>query len=230
MYQLKQMDRSSQPRERLLQEGAEGLSDQELLAILLRTGTRQNPVSVLASKILEELGDISRLRQFSLEELQQLKGIGPTKAIEFKAMIELGRRIKYYQEVKDHQILSSRDLAKQLMLDIGGNPQEHLLALYLNTQNKIIRRKTIFIGSVNRSIAEPREILHYAIKYMATSIIIAHNHPSGVVLPSTNDIHFTNGLKKSCEIVGIHLLDHIIVGGQDYYSFREEEADWILKN
>lgn len=105
---------------------------------------------------------------------------------------------------------------------IGHEKQEHLLALYLNTQNQIIHQQVIFIGTVNRSIAEPREILHYAIKHMATSLILVHNHPSGIIHPSKNDDGVTQQMIEACNSLGIVFLDHLIVSTDDYYSYREE--------
>ena len=107
-----------------------------------------------------------------------------------------------------------------MMLDIGDKPQEHLVAIYLDTQNRVIQQKTVFIGGVRRSIAEPREILHYACHLMATSLIVVHNHPSGEAYPSRNDIDFTQKIKRSCDDLGICLLDHLIVGKSSHYSFR----------
>lgn len=118
--------------------------------------------------------------------------------------------------------MSSERLAKKMMMELGDKKQEHLVAIYLDTQNRIIEQKTIFIGTVRRSIAEPREILYYACKNMATSVIIVHNHPSGSPAPSENDLNFTEKIKRSCDTIGIVCLDHIIVGKNDYYSFREE--------
>ncbi len=109
-----------------------------------------------------------------------------------------------------------------MMLELSDQKQEHLVAIYLDTQNRIIEQRTIFIGSVRRSIAEPREILYYACKNMATSVIIVHNHPSGSPEPSENDLRFTEKIKRSCEDIGLICLDHIIVGKYQYYSFREE--------
>ena len=120
------------------------------------------------------------------------------------------------------QILGSQKLAKKMQQELGHKKQEHLVTLYLNTQNKIIHQQTIFIGSVSRSIAEPREILHYAVKHMATSIILVHNHPSGAVLPSKNDDEVTKHVKEACKLMGFILLDHLIVAEKDYYSYREE--------
>ncbi len=222
MYQIEFKEESLLPRERLMEVGAEKLSNQELLAIFIRTGTKKESVSHVSNNLLARLENLAALRELSIEELQQLTGIGKVKAIEIKAMIELGKRINQSELRLKGQVLGSEKLGQKMMQELGDKKQEHLVALYLNTQNQIISQKTIFIGSVNRSIAEPREILHYAVKCMATSLIIVHNHPSGSVDPSRNDVIFTETLKKSCETLGLVLLDHLIVGSSGYYSFREE--------
>lgn len=214
------------PRERLLNQGAEKLSNQELLAILLRTGTRKQSVFAIASQLLDRLDSLSDLREFSVQELQTLTGIGRVKAIEIKAMIELGKRINQVECRNLERVLSSEKLARRMMQELGDKKQEHLIALYLNTQNQIIRQETIFIGSVRHSIAEPREILHYAIKYMATSLIIVHNHPSGRPSPSEHDDLFTEKIKEASDLLGLVLLDHLIIGANQYYSYREE-TDFI---
>ena len=193
MYSISFQEDSLLPRERLAKEGVEALSNQELLAILLRTGTRQASVFEIAQKVLSNLSSLTDLKKMTLQELQSLSGIGRVKAIELQAMIELGHK-----------------------------KQEHLVALYLNTQNQIIHQQTIFIGSATRSIAEPREILHYAIKHMATSLILVHNHPSGAVSPSRNDDHVTKLVKEACDLMGIVLLDHLIVSHSSYFSYREK--------
>ncbi|MGT2964430.1 RadC family protein [Streptococcus acidominimus] len=222
MYKVTFKEECLLPRERLLEVGAERLSNQELLAIFIRTGTKKQPVSVVSNNLLSRIDNLAMLKELSIAELQELTGIGQVKAIEIKAMIELGRRINQSELIVEEQIVGSELLARRMIQEFGSKKQEHLVAIYLDTQNKIISQRTIFIGSVNRSIAEPREILHYAIKYMATSLIIVHNHPSGRVQPSRNDILFTKTLKKSCDILGLILLDHLIVGQSSYYSLREE--------
>lgn len=222
MYSIDFQGEALQPRERLVAVGPEKLSNQELLAIFIRTGTKNQPVSLLSNQLMAKLENLAALKELSIEELQALTGIGRVKAIEIKAMIELGKRINQSAFLLEEQILGSEKLGKRMMEELGDKKQEHLVALYLNTQNQIISQRTIFIGSVNRSIAEPREILHYAVKCMATSVIIVHNHPSGSVQPSKNDLTFTKALKKSCDTLGLVLLDHLIVSDQDYYSFREE--------
>lgn len=222
MYQIDFKEEALMPRERLLELGPERLSNQELLAIFIRTGTKKEPVSILSNNLHNQLENLAALKDLSIEELQSLTGIGRVKAIEIKAMIELGKRINQSEILLNDRILGSEKLGRKMIQEIGQQKQEHLVAIYLNTQNQVIHQKTVFIGSVNRSIAEPREILHYAVKCMATSIIIVHNHPSGSVQPSKNDLLFTENLKNSCETLGLVLLDHLIVGQKDYYSFREE--------
>ncbi|WP_175879952.1 RadC family protein [Streptococcus thalassemiae] len=222
MYSISFQEDSLLPRERLAKEGVEALSNQELLAILLRTGTRQASVFEIAQKVLSNLSSLTDLKKMTLQELQSLSGIGRVKAVELQAMIELGRRIHKHETLEMESILSSQKLAKKMQQELGDKKQEHLVALYLNTQNQIIHQQTIFIGSATRSIAEPREILHYAIKHMATSLILVHNHPSGAVAPSRNDDHVTKLVKEACDLMGIVLLDHLIVSQSSYFSYREK--------
>ena len=222
MYSISFQEDSLLPRERLAKEGVEALSNQELLAILLRTGTRQASVFEIAQKVLNNLSSLTDLKKMTLQEFQSLSGIGRVKAIELQAMIELGHRIHKHETIEMESILSSQKLAKKMQQELGDKKQEHLVALYLNTQNQIIHQQTIFIGSATRSIAEPREILHYAIKHMATSLILVHNHPSGAVSPSRNDDHVTKLVKEACDLMGIVLLDHLIVSHSSYFSYREK--------
>ena len=222
MYSISFQEDSLLPRERLAKEGVEALSNQELLAILLRTGTRQASVFEISQKVLSNLSSLTDLKKMTLQELQSLSGIGRVKAIELQAMIELGHRIHKHETLEMESILSSQKLAKKMQQELGHKKQEHLVALYLNTQNQIIHQQIIFIGSATRSIAEPREILHYAIKHMATSLILVHNHPSGAVAPSRNDDHVTKLVKEACELMGIVLLDHLIVSHSSYFSYREK--------
>ena len=222
MYSISFQEDSLLPRERLTKEGVEALSNQELLAILLRTGTRQASVFEIAQKVLSNLSSLTDLKKMTLQELQSLSGIGRVKAIELQAMIELGHRIHKHETLEMESIISSQKLAKKMQQELGHKKQEHLVALYLNTQNQIIHQQTIFIGSATRSIAEPREILHYAIKHMATSLILVHNHPSGAVVPSRNDDQVTKLVKEACELMGIVLLDHLIVSHSSYFSYREK--------
>lgn len=222
MYAIEMKADAMLPRERLRDLGAEHLSNQELLSILLRTGTKTTPVLEVANQILKNLDSLADFQHLSLQELQKINGIGYVKSIEIKAMIELAKRISKAEYVQKERIMSSERLARKMMLELSDQKQEHLVAIYLDTQNRIIEQRTIFIGSVRRSIAEPREILYYACKNMATSVIIVHNHPSGSPEPSENDLQFTPKMKRACEDIGIICLDHIVIGKYQYYSFREE--------
>ena len=187
MYSISFQEESLLPRERLVRLGAEQLSNQELLSILIRTGNKKENVFQIASIILSSVSSLTELRHMTLSELQGISGIGQVKAIELQAMIELGSRISKAENFEGERILSSQKLAKKMQQELSHKKQEHLVALYLNTQNQIIHQQTIFIGSLTRSLAEPREILHYAIKHMATSLILVHNHPSGATRPSRDD-------------------------------------------
>ena len=222
MYHIVFQESGLLPRERLLTEGPDKLSHQELLSILLRTGNKNKPVYEIAQDLLGSLKNLKELASMSFQELKEVPGIGKVKAIELLAAIELGKRIQTSEVIETEQIMSSQKLAKMMQQKIGHEKQEHLLALYLNTQNQIIHQQVIFIGTVNRSIAEPREILHYAIKHMATSIILVHNHPSGIIHPSKNDDGVTQQMIEACNCLGIVFLDHLIVSTDDYYSYREE--------
>lgn len=222
MYTIEMQAEALLPRERLKLLGAEQLSNQELLAILLRTGTKASSVLEVANHILQHLESLADFQHLSLQELQQIQGIGVVKSIEIKAMIELAKRINKADYSLKERIMSSERLAQRMMLELSHQKQEHLVAIYLDTQNRIIEQKTIFIGTVRRSVAEPREILYYACKNMATSLIVIHNHPSGLAYPSENDKQFTQKIKNACETIGIVCLDHLIIGKDNYYSFREE--------
>ncbi|HAP6828223.1 TPA: DNA repair protein RadC, partial [Enterococcus faecium] len=177
---IKEVPTSSLPRERMEIYGAEALSDQELLAILLRTGQHPYSVMSIAGNLLKTFGGLASLRQATLHELEEIRGIGRVKAIEIKALIELGRRIQTDHERAAPPVRTSYELAQQLILEMKDHKQEHLVCIYLDTKNQVILKKTVFIGSLNQSVAHPREIFHYAVRYCAARIVLAHNHPSGI--------------------------------------------------
>lgn len=213
---------SSLPRERLLEYGVQALSNQELLAILLRTGSKKYNVMELSGLVLTTFPSLYELKNASLNELQQISGVGQIKAIELQAMIELGYRIHRSNQPKFGKVITSFDLAQQLIDEMKDFSQEHLLCLYLNTKNEVIYRKTLFVGSVNQSVAHPREIFREAVRCSAARIICSHNHPSGDPTPSENDRAFTRRLKQCGELMGIEILDHLVIGNAKYVSLREE--------
>ncbi|AEH47020.1 RadC family protein [Parageobacillus thermoglucosidasius] len=219
---IRDVPKDDRPRERLLSAGPESLADHELLAILLRTGTKEESVLQLAHRLLQHFEGLRLLKDASIEEITSIKGIGTTKAVQILAAIELGRRIHRLVNNDRYVIRSPEDGAKYVMEDMRFLSQEHFVAIYLNTKNQVIYRKTIFIGSLNASIVHPREVFKEAIKRSAASIICAHNHPSGDPTPSREDIDVTKRLAECGRIIGIELLDHLIIGDQKFVSLKEK--------
>ncbi|MCM3715095.1 RadC family protein [Halalkalibacter oceani] len=210
------------PRERLLTEGARALSNQEILAILLRTGTKQESVLQLAQRLLTAFDGISMLKEAAIEELCLVKGIGQAKAVELAAAVELGRRLHSLQPDERYVIRSPEDVANYVMEDMRFLLQEHFDCLYLNTKNQVLHRKTIFIGSLNASIVHPREVFKEALRRSAASVVCLHNHPSGDPTPSREDIDVTKRLHEAGKVLGIEVLDHVIIGDRRYISLKEK--------
>ncbi|MER2175307.1 MAG: DNA repair protein RadC [Carnobacterium sp.] len=221
MNLVKEVPIQSRPRERLEHYGEKALANHELLAILLRTGTKGTNVITLALAMLNQFEDLYYLKTASCQELMTVAGIGRIKAIELKAAIELGTRISQASQIKIGQITSSTKAGEMLLLEMRGLQQEHLVVLYLNTKNEIIKKETIFIGGLNSSIAHPREIFRGAVRYSAARMIVGHNHPSGNPEPSEADIQFTRRMSECGELMGIDLLDHIIIGEKEFISLKE---------
>lgn len=221
MQRFENVPQQSRPRERMESFGAKALANHELLAILLRTGTKEMNVMQLAMQVLANYDDLFMFRHTSLEELIEIRGIGRAKAIEILAAIELGSRTSRTTQIKEGTVTSSKWIGELLLEELNGLHQEHVIALYLNTKNEIIKMETVFIGSLNSSVAHPREIFKGAVRYSAARIIIGHNHPSGNSEPSEADVSFTERMVKAGEIMGIELLDHIIVGEHSYTSLKE---------
>ncbi|MGD9677322.1 MAG: DNA repair protein RadC [Vulcanibacillus sp.] len=213
---------SERPRERMSKYGAVSLSNVELIAILLRTGGPNESVIQLANSVMAKVETLEGFYDISLEELTNIKGIGPAKAIQIKAGIELGKRVVRQLPQVKYSIHSPKDAAEYLIDDIKFLKQEHFIILLLDTKNQIISKETISIGTLNSSIVHPREVFKPAIKKSVSAIILAHNHPSGDPTPSKEDIEITKRLTKAGEILGIDVLDHIIIGDSKYISFKEE--------
>ncbi|MGX7414034.1 RadC family protein [Enterococcus caccae] len=210
------------PRERLEVVGEKALSNQELLAIILRTGSKNSNVMEVASKFLNYFNHLYELKNATLTEMMEIKGIGRIKAIELRAAIEFGYRIQQSTQLKLGKVSSSYQIAQNLIYELQDLQQEHLVCLYLNTKNEVLKQETVFKGSLNQSVAHPREIFRSAVKYSAARLILAHNHPSGNPTPSESDIHFTQRMQECGKMMGIEVLDHIIIGEQVYTSMREE--------
>ncbi|OJG68520.1 DNA repair protein RadC [Enterococcus moraviensis] len=219
---IREMPEDCLPRERLEVVGEKALSNQELLAILLRTGSKDTNVMEVASKFLNYFNHLYELKNATLNEMMEIKGIGRIKAIEVRAAIEFGYRIQQSTQLKFGKVSSSYQIAQNLIYELQDFQQEHLVCLYLNTKNEVIKQETVFKGSLNQSVAHPREIFRSAVKYSAARLILAHNHPSGNPTPSKSDIHFTQRMQECGKMMGIEVLDHIIIGEQVYTSMREE--------
>ncbi|PKH08457.1 MULTISPECIES: DNA repair protein RadC [Planomicrobium] len=219
---IRDVHTADRPRERLVNQGATSLSNQELIAIMLRTGTRQESVLHLANRVLNHFEQIQQLKDASIEELTSINGIGQAKAVQLLAAVELGRRLSSKQTDAKFTIRSPKDAASFLMADMTSLKQEHFVVLFLNIKNQVLHRQTIFVGSLNASIVHPREIFREAVRRSAASIVCAHNHPSGNPAPSPEDIAVTKRLMEAGSIVGIELLDHIIIGDHQFISLNEK--------
>lgn len=209
------------PRERLMQFGAAALSNAELLAILLRTGTSSLSAVHLAERILAHTGGLKGLTDSTIKSLVELKGVGPAKAIQILAGVELGRRISRSLPEERFTVRSPQDAADLMMDELQHLAQEHFVCLFLNTKNQVIGKDTIFIGSLNASIVHPREVFRRAIQRASAAVICLHNHPSGDPSPSAEDRNVTKRLQEAGKLLGIDVLDHIIIGEQSFYSMKE---------
>lgn len=219
---IKDVPKEDRPRERMLKFGSSHLSNQELLAILLGTGTKHESVMALSNRVLMHFEGLNLLRDATIEELTAIKGIGNAKGVLVLSAIELGKRMNEYKPEERYVIRSPEDGADYVMEEMRTLNQEHFVTLFLNTKNQIIHRQTIFIGSLNASIVHPREVFREAVKRSAASIIVAHNHPSGDPTPSQEDIHVTRRLVESGKMIGIELLDHLVIGNRKFVSLKEK--------
>ncbi|MFD1671119.1 DNA repair protein RadC [Agrilactobacillus yilanensis] len=210
------------PRERMMLHSAAILSDQELLMVLLGSGTQDLPVELLSDQVLKTIGDVGQLQNISFEALCAIRGIGPSKATILKAAVELGQRVNLAQTLRQGTVLSSEALGDWLLKYYRGLKQEQLMVIFLDHKNQIISHEIIFKGGLNTSVAHPREIFHKAVLLSCARFVVCHNHPSGQPKPSKNDIAFTKKLVACGELMGISCLDHIIVGHQSYLSLRAE--------
>jgi DNA repair protein RadC len=211
------------PRERLLAHGPESLSDAELLAIYLRVGVRGKSAVDLARDLLKRFdGSLQQLAEASTQELSSVSGIGTAKAAQLKASFELARRA-LTQEMGQRDIFSSPDTVRRwLQLKIGNLQHEVFMALWLNTQNQLLKAEELFTGSLSQTSVYPREVVKLALSHNAAAVILAHNHPSGLCEPSAADEMLTSSLKNALALIDVKVLDHFIVAGnRSPLSFAE---------
>lgn len=220
MIKFKNLPDSEKPRERLYMYGSENLSNEELFSIIIKTGTKNFSVKEVSLKLLEVVGDLDNFKDIGVNSLMKIAGIGRVKAIEIKAALELGRRVYMNNNKIDKIVLNSSEIIYNYFLDILiDKKQEYFYCIYVDNKSKYIDKKCLFIGTINSSIVHPREVFKEAYLLSASGIICVHNHPSGDVTPSREDINLTKKLKEISLIHGIKLLDHIIIGNDNYFSF-----------
>lgn len=218
---VKDMAIDERPREKMIQHGVKVLSNAELLAVLLRTGTKKRNAIELANYIInKDLQGIRYLQDMSIEELCEIDGIGLSKATQIKAALELGMRISSYKPNK-YKVKNPWDIYKYYMESLRYNQKEVFKVVLLNTKNEIITDVDVSVGTLNSSLVHPREVFKEAIKRSSNKMILIHNHPSGSVEPSKEDKNITERLIKCGDIIGIEVIDHIIIGDGLYYSFKE---------
>jgi DNA repair protein RadC len=220
-FTVRDLPPEERPRERLQKVGAGNLSDQELLALILGRGTAGESVLETARKLLTGFGSLHNLAAASIEDLSGVKGIGLAKAAQIKAAFELADRLN--EKLKAGEKVECKnpgDVAGYMSVKLRGKKEEHFVTVLLDTRNRLLKTVEISVGSLDTSLAHPREVFKEAISASAASIIIVHNHPSGDCTPSSDDIELTKRLHEAGEIIGINVLDHIIVGDSGYVSLK----------
>jgi DNA repair protein RadC len=220
-YTIHDLPRSERPRERLQKHGIEALSIAELLALVFGSGTRGENVITTSQKLLNHFGNLKNVAAASINELCEVKGIGPAKAAQIKASFELGKRLDdpdYYEQGVTVQ--SPQEAVETVRTKLKGKKKEHFYILCLNTRNRVIGKSAISMGNLDSSIVHPREVFKDAISSLASSVIFIHNHPSGDLEPSAEDINLTKRLSAAGELLGIPMLDHIIVCDTGHLSLK----------
>lgn len=220
---LKTLPADARPREKLLARGAGALSDPELLALLLRTGTKQRGVLQMAQEVLDAFGGIAGLLHTAAEDLKQVKGLGgPAKRAELLAVIELARRAMA-QQLKEREVFGSPEAVKHyLQLHLAHRPHEVFAVLFLDAQNRLIAMEELFRGTLTQTSVYPREVVRRALQLEAAAVVLAHNHPSGTVQPSRADEALTQTLKSALGLIDVRVLDHVVVAPGDALSMAEK--------
>lgn len=222
-FTIRDLPVSERPRERLQKFGAEALSAQEILAVLLGRGVSGESVMVTGQRLLSQFGSLKGIAGASVEELSQVRGIGLAKAAQIKAAFELANRLDDYSETGKRTIVKTpEDVVSVLGGRLKDKKKEYFMVLLLDTRNQLIKISEVSVGSLDASIVHPREVFKEAIATSAASVIFAHNHPSGDPTASEEDIGLTKRLVEAGGIVGIDVLDHIIIGDNTYLSLKRE--------
>lgn len=224
MSSLKNIPKSERPRERLYQYGPSNLSNEELLSIILKSGNKKYSLKEIVHQLLSHLDNITDLKKENIVSLMQIPGISQIKAIELIATLELGKRV--YAEVSLEEVISCTtptNIIKYFNYLFQDKKQEEFYVIYLDNSKKFLAKKKLFVGTISSSLVHPREIFKEAYLLSASYIICLHNHPSGNCLPSKEDVDITRKIKEIGLIHSIFLIDHIIIGQNNYYSFYENK-------
>lgn len=221
---IKEIPKEDRPYERLINYGAESLSNEELLSIIIKSGTSKASSKDIATKLLCNIGGLKKLNEINFESLKKYDGIGNVKACVLMATIELSKRINNeIISIKNIKLTSSDLVYKYYKDKLGTKKQEYFYAVYLDNSKRIISDKLLFIGTINYSLVHPREVFKEAYLNGATALICVHNHPSGNAMPSKQDYDITNNLINVGKMLGIKIVDHVIISNNNYYSFLENE-------
>jgi DNA repair protein RadC len=219
---IKQWAEDDRPREKMLKSGPKSLTDAELIAILIHSGSRTESAVDLSRRILSDMkNDLNLLARKSIRELTNYKGIGEAKAISIAAAMELVNR-KKFEKVTLRKISGSKDVYEEMFSQLSGNLQEEFWVLYLDRKNTVIEKKNISKGGVSSTVVDTKIIFKYALELLASGLILVHNHPSENRQPSDMDVNITNKVKNAALLFDMNLLDHVIFAGSEYYSFADE--------
>lgn len=219
-HRIADLQQGDRPRERLANQGPRALRDEEIVAILLRTGTQGASAVDLGRDLLRDVGGVAGLRHVRFDELRGRYGFGDAKASQLLAAIELGRRFADAEVKSRRAIQRPEDVAELLRYEIGGREQEHLVVVLLDTRNQLLSMETVYIGSLNTSVIRVGEIFRAAIRANAAGLIVAHNHPSGDTTPSPEDVAVTRAFVEAGKLLDIEVLDHLILGRDRHTSLR----------
>ena len=220
---IKQWAEDDRPREKLISKGKAALSDAELLAILMRSGSQKETAVDLSKRILSDVSDnLLELSKLSLNDLLGYSGVGEAKALSIIAALELGKRCRVSEVAVKEKISGSRDVFEYFQNNLADNQYEEFWVLFLNRANKILKKNIISQGGIAGTVADPKKIFKAALENNASSMILCHNHPSGNIKPSEADIKLTRKLKDAGTLMDISVLDHIIIGDNTYFSFADE--------
>lgn len=220
-YSIYDLPKEERPRERLVRHGSESLSTSELIALILGSGSKSKPVLQLAQEILVKFGSLRHLTEATLPEILEIKGIGLAKALQLKAALSLGLRASKFIAVPKYRIDNPLHAYHLIKDEIELENREHFIVILQDAKGFVICHEVVSIGTLSQTMVHPREVFYPAIRHKASSLIVAHNHPSGDPTPSPQDIHLTKSLLQASQLIGIPLHDHLIIGHDCYTSLRQ---------